>query len=115
MLVEHIKALKNNVPIEHLVYRFVDHTAQWRASVKTFEGDHRRRILIFENKELRDLMDTGGLRRHRRSIIRLWRGVSCATLRERGRTMQSVITQYTSTVKPMHEESSSSRRRNTPT
>ena len=25
MLVEHIKALKNNVPIEHPVYSFVDH------------------------------------------------------------------------------------------
>ena len=33
-----------------------------------------------------------------------WRAVSCATSRERGRTMQSVITQYTSTVKPMHDE-----------
>ena len=59
-------------------------------------------ILIFENKELRDLMDikvyvdTDADIRLARRILR--------DVCERGRTMQSVITQYTSTVKPMHEE-----------
>ena len=55
-----------------------------------------------ENKELRDLMDikvyvdTDADIRLARRILR--------DVCERGRTMQSVITQYTSTVKPMHEE-----------
>ena len=59
-------------------------------------------ILIFENKELRDLMDikvyvdTDADVRLARRILR--------DVRERGRSMESVITQYTSTVKPMHEE-----------
>ena len=59
-------------------------------------------ILIFENKELRDLMDikvyvdTDADIRLARRILR--------DVCERGRTMQSVITHYTSTVKPMHEE-----------
>ena len=54
------------------------------------------------NKELRDLMDikvyvdTDADIRLARRILR--------DVCERGRTMQSVITQYTSTVKPMHEE-----------
>ena len=83
MLVDHIKALKDNVPIEHPVY--------------SFDG-----ILIFENKELRDMMDikvyvdTDADIRLARRILR--------DVCERGRTMQSVITQYTSTVKPMHDE-----------
>jgi uridine kinase len=59
-------------------------------------------ILIFVEKELRDLMDikifvdTDAderlLRRLRRDLL------------ERGRTIESVIDQYTSTVKPMHLE-----------
>ena len=59
-------------------------------------------ILIFENKELRDLMDikvfvdTDADVRLARRILR--------DVCERGRTMQSVIDQYTTTVKPMHEE-----------
>ena len=59
-------------------------------------------ILIFENKELRELMDikvfvdTDADIRLARRILR--------DVCERGRTIQSVIAQYTSTVKPMHEE-----------
>ena len=59
-------------------------------------------ILIFENKELRDLMDikvfvdTDADVRLARRILR--------DVKERGRSMESVITQYTTTVKPMHEE-----------
>ena len=59
-------------------------------------------ILIFDNQELRELMDikvfvdTDADIRLARRILR--------DVCDRGRTMQSVITQYTSTVKPMHEE-----------
>ena len=59
-------------------------------------------ILIFENKELREEMDVkvyvdtaADVRLGRR----LLRDVS-----ERGRSVESVLTQYFSTVKPMHDE-----------
>ncbi len=103
MLVEHIRALKENVPIEHPVYSFVDHNRlPERVLVKPSKVIIVDGILIFENKELRDLMDikvfvdTDADIRLARRIMR--------DVCDRGRTMQSVITQYTTTVKPMHEE-----------
>ncbi len=103
MLVEHIQALKDNVPIEHPVYSFVDHNRlPERVLVKPSKVIIVDGILIFENKELRDLMDikvfvdTDADIRLARRIMR--------DVCDRGRTMQSVITQYTTTVKPMHEE-----------
>ena len=103
MMVEHIRTLKNNVPIEHPVYSFVEHDRMPEtvlvkpSKVIIIDG-----ILIFENKELRDLMDikvfvdTDADIRLARRIMR--------DVRDRGRSMESVITQYTTTVKPMHEE-----------
>ena len=103
MLVEHIRALKNNVPIEHPVYSFVEHNRlPETVSVKPSRGIIVDGILIFENRELRELMDikvfvdTDADIRLARRILR--------DVCDRGRTMQSVITQYTTTVKPMHEE-----------
>ena len=58
MMVEHIKALKENVPIEHPVYSFVDHNRTTETVlVKPSKVIIVDGILIFENKELRDLMD----------------------------------------------------------
>ena len=103
MMVEHVRALKNNVPIEHPVYSFVDHDRMAeRVSVKPSRVLIIDGILIFENKELRDLMDikvfvdTDADVRLARRILR--------DVRDRGRTMESVIAQYCQTVKPMHEE-----------
>ena len=103
MMVEHIEALKNNVPIERPVYSFVEHNrTEEKVLVKPSKVIIVDGILIFENKELRDLMDikvfvdTDADIRLARRILR--------DVRERGRSMESVITQYTSTVKPMHEE-----------
>ena len=103
MLVEHIRTLKSNVPIEHPVYSFVEHN---RTSESVLVKPSRviivDGILIFENKALRELMDikvfvdTDADIRLARRILR--------DVCERGRTMQSVIDQYTTTVKPMHEE-----------
>ncbi len=103
MMVEHIEALKNNVAISHPVYSFVDHNrteetvALKPSKVLIVDG-----ILIFENKALRDMMDikvyvdTDADIRLARRILR--------DVCDRGRTMQSVISQYVETVKPMHEE-----------
>ena len=103
MLVEHIRALKNNVPIEHPVYSFVEHNRlPETVSVKPSRVIIVDGILIFENRELRELMDikvfvdTDADIRLARRILR--------DVCDRGRTMQSVITPYTTTVKPMHEE-----------
>lgn len=103
MLVEHVRALKNNVPIEHPVYSFVEHNrTDETVSVKPSKVIIIDGILIFENKELRELMDikvfvdTDADVRLARRILR--------DVRDRGRSMESVINQYTSTVKPMHEE-----------
>ena len=103
MLVEHIRTLKSNVPIEHPVYSFVEHNrTEDTVLVKPSRVIIVDGILIFEHKELRDLMDikvfvdTDADVRLARRILR--------DVCERGRTMQSVINQYTTTVKPMHEE-----------
>lgn len=103
MLVEHVRALKSNVAIERPVYSFVEHNrTEETVAVKPSKVIIIDGILIFENKELRDLMDikvfvdTDADLRLARRILR--------DVRERGRSMESVISQYTTTVKPMHEE-----------
>lgn len=69
-------------------------------------------ILIFENKALRDLMDikifvdTDADVRILRRILR--------DVKERGRTLESVVEQYLTTVKPMHEQFVAPRRRDRP-
>lgn len=103
MLVDHIKALKANVAIEHPVYSFVNHNrTDEKVAVKPSKVIIVDGILIFENRELRELMDikvfvdTDADIRLARRILR--------DVRDRGRSMESVIDQYTTTVKPMHEE-----------
>ena len=103
MLVEHVRALKSNVAVERPVYSFVEHNrTEETVAVKPSKVIIIDGILIFENKELRDLMDikvfvdTDADLRLARRILR--------DVRERGRSMESVINQYTTTVKPMHEE-----------
>ena len=103
MRVEHVRALKSNVAVERPVYSFVEHNrTEETVAVKPSKVIIIDGILIFENKELRDLMDikvfvdTDADLRLARRILR--------DVRERGRSMESVINQYTTTVKPMHEE-----------
>ena len=103
LMIEHVKALKEWKEIERPVYDFtihnrVDETVKVKPSkVIVVEG-----ILIFENKELRDLcdikvyVDTDADVRILRRILR--------DVNERGRTLDSVVTQYLTTVKLMHEQ-----------
>lgn len=103
LMVEHIKQLKKGKPIERPVYDFVIHNRRSEtvtvepAKVIIVEG-----ILIFDNKELLDLfdikvfIDTDADVRIIRRILR--------DVRERGRSLDSVINQYLTTVKLMHEE-----------
>lgn len=102
-LIQDIIKLKNGQSIERPVYDYSIHnrakeTVQVEpASVIIVEG-----FLIYENVVLRDLMDikifvdTDADERIIRRILR--------DVKERGRSLESVIEQYTKTVKPMHEQ-----------
>lgn len=103
LFISDLKKLKNNEAVQRPVYSYSDHnrTAEtvtvYPKKVILVEG-----ILILENKELRDLMDTKiyvDADADERLMRRLLRDT-----KERGRTIDSVIEQYTSTVKPMHEQ-----------
>ena len=103
MMVEHLRALKNGVPVDQPVYSFVEHNrTPETVLVKPSRVVIVDGILIFENEALRAQMDikvfvdTDADVRLARRIMR--------DVCERGRTMESVINQYLSTVKPMHEE-----------
>lgn len=103
LLIHQLRSLKEGNKIYHPVYSFVEHTRlNETIEVKPTKVIIVEGILIFENKELCDLMDikvfvdTDG---DVRIIRRLLRDV-----KERGRDLDSVINQYLSTVKPMHEE-----------
>ena len=58
-------------------------------------------ILIFENEELRNLMDIR-IFVDSDADIRLCRRIA-RDVNQRGRSLDSVLTQYQETVKPMHE------------
>jgi uridine kinase len=103
MLVEDLKKLRRGETIYCPVYDYSihdrsDRTVEVRpARVIIVEG-----ILIFQSKELCDQMDikiyvdTDADVRILRRIVR--------DVRDRGRSLESVISQYLTTVKPMHEQ-----------
>lgn len=103
LLLEHLRKLKEGESIERPVYSFVTHERQ-KETVKVvpkkviiLDG-----ILIFENQALRDMMDIKiyvDTDADIRFIRRLIRDVN-----ERGRSLDSVVEQYCTTVKPMHEQ-----------
>ena len=99
----HLEKLRQGEAIECPVYDFSQHNRSNKTTtiipkrVIIVEG-----ILIFENEDLRNLMDirifvdTDADVRLGRRILR--------DVEERGRTLQSVLEQYQTTVKPMHEK-----------
>lgn len=101
-IINDIKKLKQCIAIDRPVYSYKEHTRLSEtvkvnpAKVIIVEG-----FMIYENAELRDLMDikvfvdTDADERLIRRIVR--------DVNERGRSLESVIEQYTNTVKPMHE------------
>ena len=103
LMVEHIKELKRGNAIMHPTYDFTNYTRHPvlrrmdSAKIIIVEG-----ILIFTDSKLCRLCDVKlfvDAPADVRFIRRLTRDVT-----ERGRNMQSVINQYLSTVKPMHEQ-----------
>lgn len=102
-MINDIKKLKSGEEIYRPEYDYTIHTRSKKEylvkpqPVIIIDG-----FLILENKELRDLMDvkifvdTDADERLMRRILR--------DLSERARTIDSILTQYRETVKPMHEE-----------
>lgn len=103
LMVRHLAALKAGKTIQCPVYSYVDHNrttdtiAVQPTSVIIVEG-----LLIFQNPALRDMMDikifvdTDADVRILRRVLR--------DVKERGRTIESIVEQYLTTVKPMHEQ-----------
>ncbi len=103
LMIEHIKALQMGEAVEVPVYNFTKHARTKEvevvmpAPILLVEG-----ILIFAEPLLRELFDIKifvDTDADLRFIRRLQRDVS-----ERGRTPESVIKQYLTTVRPMHIE-----------
>ena len=103
LMVEHLTALRAGQPIDFPVYDFTRHNRSDESihlepkPVIIVEG-----ILIFENEPLRDLMDIR-LFVDTDADVRLCRRIK-RDVEKRGRTLESVLTQYQTTVKPMHEK-----------
>jgi uridine kinase len=103
MLVEHLRMLKAGKSVRVPVYSYVEHqrtdeTELVRPSkVVIVEG-----ILIFQHPVLRQMLDIKIFVETDADVRILRRALR--DVRERGRTLESVITQYLTTVKPMHEQ-----------
>ncbi|EOR23676.1 uridine kinase [Cytobacillus oceanisediminis] len=103
LLISHIQKLINYEAIEKPVYNYAMHTRSDETilvepkDVIIVEG-----ILILEDESLRDLMDMKlfvDTDADLRIIRRLMRDI-----KERGRTIDSVIEQYVNVVRPMHNQ-----------
>ena len=103
LMVRQLKQLRSGQAIECPVYDFTVHNRSDETlhieprSVIVVEG-----IMIFENKELRDLMDIK-IFVDTDADIRLCRRVK-RDVNKRGRSLESVLNQYQDTVKPMYEK-----------
>ena len=103
LLVDHLERLAQGAPIEKPRYCFITHTRSssvdvvHSASIIVLEGilalwDPRIRLLTDLKIYVDADPDLRFIRRLRRDVL------------ERGRTVQSVITQYLESVRPMHQE-----------
>ena len=103
LMAYHLELLRQGESIECPVYDFTQHNRSNETilvvpkSVIIVEG-----ILIFENEPLRDLMDIK-IFVDTDADVRLCRRIK-RDVNKRGRTLESVLTQYQETVKPMHEK-----------
>ena len=102
LMARHLDKLRRGEAIDCPVYDFTQHNRSNETvrivprKVIIVEG-----ILIFENKELRDLMDVR-IFVDTDADVRLCRRI-LRDVSERGRSLESVLSQYQTTVKPMHE------------
>ena len=103
LMIRDIRDLKAGKTIHCPVYSYTDHnrtdeTIEVRPTkVVIVEG-----ILIFHDPELRDLLDIKIFVETDADVRILRRALR--DVEERGRSMQSIVQQYLTTVKPMHEQ-----------
>ena len=103
LLIQHVGDLLNYKAIEKPVYDYVAHTRSQAAIIQEpkeviiLEG-----ILILEDERLRDLMDIK-VYVDTDDDIRIIRRIK-RDMEERGRTLDSVIEQYLTVVKPMYHQ-----------
>ena len=103
LMIRDLKKLKAGETIycpvyDYAIHNRTDKTVEIKpAKVVIVEG-----ILIFQSKELRDLLDIKIFVETDADVRILRRALR--DVEERGRSMQSVVTQYLTTVKPMHEQ-----------
>jgi len=102
LMARHLDQLRQGHSIDCPIYDFTLHNRSDETvtivpkKVIIVEG-----ILIFENKALRDLMDIR-IFVDTDADVRLCRRIK-RDVNKRGRTLESVLSQYLQTVKPMHE------------
>ena len=103
LMAEHLSKLRRGEAIDCPIYDFTIHNRSDQTmhivpkKVIIVEG-----ILIFEDETLRNLMDIR-IFVDTDADIRLCRRIA-RDVNQRGRTLESVLTQYQQTVKPMHEK-----------
>ena len=103
LLIRHLRELKAGHSVRCPVYSYTDHNRTdetveiFPSKVIIVEG-----ILIFQNPALRDMFDIKIFVETDADVRILRRCLR--DVEERGRTLQSVVNQYLTTVKPMHEQ-----------
>ena len=101
LLIQHLKDLMSGKPIEKPIYDFERHNRKKETQlVKPKKIIILEGILILAEKEIRDLLDIK-LFVDTDSDVRLIRRI-LRDIKERGRTLDSVILQYLDTVRPAH-------------
>ena len=103
LMVYHLEQLRQGFPIDCPVYDFAQHNR----SNSTLRIEPNRviiveGIMIFENEALRNLMDIK-IFVDTDADVRLCRRIK-RDVNKRGRSLESVLLQYQTTVKPMHEK-----------
>ena len=103
LMVKQLEQLKNGQEILCPVYDFTVHNrSDETILIKPEQVIIVEGILIFENEDLRNLMDIK-IFVDADADIRICRRIK-RDVNKRGRSLESVITQYQETVKPMHEK-----------
>ena len=103
LMAYHLDCLRNGQAIDCPVYDYAAHNR----SDETIRIEPRKviiveGIMIFENEALRNLMDIR-IFVDTDADVRLCRRIK-RDVNKRGRSLESVLTQYQTTVKPMHEK-----------
>lgn len=103
LMIRHLQALKRGEAIQCPVYDYSIHNrTDETVTVQPTKAVIVEGILIFQNKALRDLLDIKIFVETDADVRILRRALR--DVEERGRSLTSVVNQYLTTVKPMHEQ-----------